>query len=526
MITRTYYDDAGRTQFVVANLVGQAISVGTPPNGCNETGPDENVCTAYAYDDASRQIAVTDPNGIITRTYYDGLGRTQYVVRNLVGQGISVGTPPNGCNETAPDENVCTQFTYDGAAGPDRRDRSQLGDYPHLLRRAAPDTDRRPEPDRADDLQPHPPTFNPANPDQNVRTDTVYGDGGEVVRIVDTLSHATVSCYDGQYRVVKTVQNPTVGGPVRLLHAKLRARRGHHDARDLRRSGEPGSPVTDPNQKQTTYSYDGVYRLEIERDPLLHPTTYGYDLDGNRTSLIDADLVETRYEYDALARLTAVVENYRQGIPADLRNQRPDGVRLRRRPGTACPSSTATTIRRTSPTTTWAASRPRATPSATRRPTATTRPATASRSSTPTALRRPSSATTTCTGLTSIDYPAPDADVSFTYDAGRQPDDMTDGLGSTHWVYDDLGRPTSVTDPFNGTVGYGYDGVGNRTSLDYPGATPPISYAYDDASPPPDGHRLGLPPHHLRFRQGRAPWRGRPPQRHCLHLLRMTTPAG
>lgn len=52
------------------------------------------------------------------------------------------------------------------------------------------------------------PPFNPAYPDRNVRTDTVYAAAGEVLRAIDTLGRTTVSCYDSQGRVIKTVQNP------------------------------------------------------------------------------------------------------------------------------------------------------------------------------------------------------------------------------------------------------------------------------------------------------------------------------
>ena len=55
---------------------------------------------------------------------------------------------------------------------------------------------------------------------------------------------------------------------------------------------------------------------------------------------------------------------------------------------------------------------------------------------------------------------------------------MTDGVGTTSWVYDDLNRPTSITDPFEQTIGYGYDAAGNRTSLTYPNQTA-VGYAYD-----------------------------------------------
>ena len=70
--------------------------------------------------------------------------------------------------------------------------------------------------------------------------------------------------------------------------------------------------------------------------------------------------------------------------------------------------------------------------------------------------------------LTRIDYPDPDADVTFTYDAAGSRTEMQDGVGTTAWTYDDLYRTTAVTDPFGDTAGYSYDAVGNRAQLTYP----------------------------------------------------------
>ncbi len=175
MITRTYFDGLGRVRFVVRNLIGQAISVGTPPT-VQPRHPDQNVRTETVYAGNGDPIATLDPNGVIIRSYYDDLHRAVTIVQNLTGQTITNPTPP---------------------------------------------------------------IFNPTYPDQNVRTDTIYGDGGEVVRYVDTLGHATVSCYDGQYRVIKSIQNPSVGSPVRLLLAQRPDGRRHHHPGFLRRHREP-----------------------------------------------------------------------------------------------------------------------------------------------------------------------------------------------------------------------------------------------------------------------------------------------
>ena len=69
---------------------------------------------------------------------------------------------------------------------------------------------------------------------------------------------------------------------------------------------------------------------------------------------------------------------------------------------------------------------------------------------------------------TLIDYPAPDADVTFSYDAAGRRVNMTDGLGTTTWEYDALDRPISITDPFGKTIGYSYDALGERATLTYP----------------------------------------------------------
>jgi len=86
--------------------------------------------------------------------------------------------------------------------------------------------------------------------------------------------------------------------------------------------------------------------------------------------------------------------------------------------------------------------------------------------------------------LIGIDYPAPEADVTITYNAAGQQTEMTDGQGTTSWNYDDLGRLTAVTHPDGGKVEYTYDAFGRRQTLtshidaaDLTGKT--VTYAYD-----------------------------------------------
>jgi RHS repeat-associated protein len=475
VITRTYHDDANRPVTMVQNLVGQTVENPTPP-ARNPATPDENVRTDYYYDDAGNQIAVRDPNEVITRAYYDGLGRVRYVVQNLTGQGIEVSTPPP-YNPAYPDQNVRIETIYD-ANGDAIATIDNAGVVTRMyyddLHRAVSVVQNLVGQTVAN---PNPPARNPSTPDENVRTDTVYGDRGEVVRTLDALDHTTASCYDGQGRVVKAIVNPSVGSPCGSYTPSAQS---DLDLITLTTYDGMGNrlSVTDPNGKQTSYAYDDVDRLEIETDPLSHVTGFGYDGNGNRISATDAEGVVISFEHDALGRLTAVTENYRPGFtPNHEINVRTEyaydaaGNRRTIRDGnTHTTTFTYDDLRRLTGESdalghAWAYGYDEA----------------GNRVSILDA-----DGFTTVFGyddlgrLTSIDYPAPDADVSFTYNAAGERATMGDGVGSTQWQYDDLRRPTSITDPFSGVVGYGYDEAGNRTALSFPGSHS-VSYVYDDA---------------------------------------------
>ena len=539
ILTRTYYDAANRPHCVVVNLVGQGWSVETPPNNCAATEPDENVATRYYYDAAGNQIAVRDPNGVISRTYYDDANRPVTVVQNLVGQIIDNPTPPARSPST-PDENVRTDTIYDDVGNAvatidpnnvmSRSYYDGLGRvwyvvrnlYPHdLLWQESPPAYSAQYPDRnvgnetifdaAGDAiatidnagvitrtyfdglhrtltvvqnlvgqtiaDPTPPGRNPSTPDENVRTDTAYGARGEVLRAIDALAHVTATCYDGQGRVVKTIVNPSVSDPCGSYTPSAEPDWDLITATVYDGGGNRLSQ-TDPNGLTSEFAYDGVYRLESEADPLSHVTSYGYDLVGNRISLTDAELVATRYEYDDLGRLTAVVENYRPGFtPTNEINVRteyaydPAGYRLTLLDG----NSQATTFtyddlgrlhtESDALSHTWTYGYDEA----------------GNRVSLLDAEGYTTSYSYDALGrLTGIDYPAPDADVAFTYNAAGQGASMTDGVGSTQWLYDDLLRPTSVTDPYGSLISYGYDEAGQRTSLGFPGSHS-VAYVYDDA---------------------------------------------
>ena len=541
-ITRTYYDALNRAETVVQNLSGQNIGVETPPD-FNPAYPDQNVRTDYGYDQGGNLIATIDPNGIVNRTYHDTYGRAYLIVSNLSGQAIDSPTPPI-FNPTYPDQNVRTETIYDDGgyviATIDTLGKISRTYYDDLYRPtivvsnlisetgSITETIEHPTPPLFDPSHPDqnvrtetvygadgkvianiandgaitrsyydelgrpvvvvrnlyaqsideatPPTFDPDHPDRNVRTETVYGPGGFVARTIDVDGKVTHSCYDGLYRVVATVINPTVDDPCESYSPS------NDPDKDIVLSttynGIGNSlATTDPTGKTTAYEYDALNRLTAEIDPLQHRTSYGYDGNWNRVALTDANNTVTRYEYDDLSRLTAVIENYLQGITPDQEtNVRTEytydaiGNRLTikdalnhvtsfdfddlgRLISESDPLTNATTYTYDG---------------------AGNRVAVLDANGSTTAylydgLYRP----------VTIDYPDPDGDVQFSYDSAGNRAVMTDTLGITEWAYDGLNRPIRVTDPFSGTVGYGYDGLGRRTALNYPDGKV-VSYSYDE----------------------------------------------
>ncbi len=199
---------------------------------------------------------------------------------------------------------------------------------------------------------------------------------------------------------------------------------------------------------------------------------------GDLTATTDAEGITTSYEYDALGRLTAVVENYMPGTqPTAEINVRTEytyganGNRLTIQDGN-------------NHTTTFAYD-------AMNRLLSETDPLGNMWSHTYDTLGNRASMTDAngavtnyaydnANRLTLIDYET-SADVYFTYDPGGRRVSMTDGSGTTTWAYNALNQPTAITDPFGKTVSYNYDSVGNKTSIVYPDSQA-VSYAYDPAN--------------------------------------------
>ncbi|HDZ22408.1 hypothetical protein LCGC14_0409330 [marine sediment metagenome] len=108
--------DHGHRLTTVANY-GVLTSDPAPGSAPAQSGANDKIITAYAYDDAGRMETVTDNMGAVTKSYYDDLGRTTYVVENyLANNGTTYWTTdPSAPASRAGDECRVTAYTYNAA---------------------------------------------------------------------------------------------------------------------------------------------------------------------------------------------------------------------------------------------------------------------------------------------------------------------------------------------------------------------------------------------------------------------------
>ena len=236
-----------------------------------------NITTEYAYDDDGRQVAVRDPRGTITRTFYDaGTGQVAKTVVNCTNSGTTV--PTTGwetCAGTGTADgtyNVTTTYGYDArgnrtseTAPNGRVTTSIYDDANRLITRI--DNDVAGTPAANEDLV----------------TNYYYDDAGRLVATkaptADGITFTvTRSIYDELGRVTTEIRNCVGGtGPATC----------------------PGtSPIDAATNLTTTYTYDDAGQMVAMTEP-----------DPSATSGGSAATVTTRYAYDAVGRLCRVLEN-------------------------------------------------------------------------------------------------------------------------------------------------------------------------------------------------------------------------
>ena len=129
-----------------------------------------------------------------------------------------------------------------------------------------------------------------------VDTDFGYDAEGNLDKVTDALAHQTHNQYDALGRLKRTLQNATaaVAAPDRAETVF------EYDALDRL------TKVTDPNNLDTNYIYNGFGEQTRLESPDTGFTHYRYDAAGNRTQQTDANSRITDYVYDGLNRITAI----------------------------------------------------------------------------------------------------------------------------------------------------------------------------------------------------------------------------
>ncbi|MDM3871792.1 RHS repeat-associated core domain-containing protein [Porticoccus sp. W117] len=189
--------------------------------------------------------------------------------------------------------------------------------------------------------------------------------------------------------------------------------------------------ITDGNNNQTTQSFDALDRLKDELKPLNQDISYGYDAQGNMNTVTDPKGLVTTYNYNGLGNLTSLVS-----------------------PDTGTTSYTHD--------------------EADNRLTKTdAKGVTASYSYD--ALNR----------LTAVDYPGTTLDITYGYDAGAygkgRLTSITDASGTRTFTYDYFGNLASIsaTGSASYTLSYGYTTAGQLNKITYPSGRT-VDYTYNN----------------------------------------------
>ncbi|MFE9421729.1 RHS repeat-associated core domain-containing protein [Kitasatospora sp. NPDC006697] len=222
--------------------------------------------TGTTYDSAGEVVTSTDPLGHVTKNGYDqGRG---LLTSTVTPTGTAAGTVP-GCT---PPAKGCTTYRYD-AWGNRTGTTDPLG---HSVTSAYDaDGNKTSETDANGRTTTY--TFDPADRNtvttqaDNTQLATNYDPDGTIARTVDAAGHATGYGYDGQGRQISR---------------------------------------TDPDNHTTTSTYDSAGNHKTTTDPSGRRTTFGYDPANHQTSATYSDTATTAVtmSYDAAGRQVGMTD--------------------------------------------------------------------------------------------------------------------------------------------------------------------------------------------------------------------------
>jgi choice-of-anchor A domain-containing protein/RHS repeat-associated protein len=426
-ITRTEYDANG-------NIVAEVDALG---RRTTQVYNDRGEVTETRYPDGTRELRSFDANGNL-QSQTDRAGRTTRFVHDAANRVIETIHPDALADDGDEGNNPRTRSVYDAAG----QLIESIDENGNVTRYGYDDAGRRTS------------TTLAAVAGVVATTTDEYDDAGRRVASVDAEGHRVEFRYDASGRLIETLAD---GASTRVEYDRAGRRVADIDAAG----------------RITRYAHDGLGRTVavvlpdpatganpplvggVSPNPATLTTRYAYDELGNKVSQTDAEGRITRWEYDAMGRETARV------LPGGERETKSYNAAGELVGHVAFDGRTT------------------------------------------------SYAHDANGQLESVDYPA-DADVSFDYDAVGNRVRVTDGRGVSSAEFDRHDRPTRVLDADGGLVEYDYDAAGNLTSRVSPsqslvyvhdarnrltqvtrtvdGETPTVTrYEYDD-----DGHRAAM----------------------------------
>jgi RHS repeat-associated protein len=229
----------------------------------------ESNITGYEYDGEGNRTAQVEPEG--NRTEYDYGELNELIEVRMADQGVfSYRYDPNRNRVEQLDGNGNkVSFTYDSL-----NRLTQMFQDPDGLRLA---------------------------------TTHEYDANGNEIRLTDAKAQQTTFEYDKLNRMTAKVYGLTPAD-LALFTRTHRIDYGYDPSNNLIRVDETRSSGNDPPAVFSNLkTYDNLDRLKTETDSFGRALQYGYDPQGNRTSLIDPDGKQTIYTYDALSRLKTLV---------------------------------------------------------------------------------------------------------------------------------------------------------------------------------------------------------------------------
>ena len=280
--------------------------------------PDQDIITAYGYDDLGRQVWVKNALGRYDVTHYDANGRTDWAMQNLLpfqvdSDGLPIFQP---FDRTAPEVNVATLYAYDGLGRTTLVTQTGLLDntFDPLTKTFSDELTRTTRTEYDAQSRPITVTLNyqpgvPAGPDVNVQTLTRYDAAGNVIGQRDALGRWTTTEYDALNRPITVMLNYENGNSLSICGD------GSPGGSDYARCDADQDWVIDDHTGWATITDTDIIQVTTYRSDGQVDFTIDHYVDG----VFDANEPDhdrkTVYGYDALGRQVQVIQNYVDGNP-------------------------------------------------------------------------------------------------------------------------------------------------------------------------------------------------------------------